>query len=191
MKKVFLALMSVALIAGIYSFAPKTAPVAAGDAYTADVAKSRVDWYGTAKDHYHPGYFLLKSGQVSVDAGKITGGKFVVDLNSVKVTDGAGEKLEGHLKSKDFFDVATLGEATYEIGSVKYTDANTADIDGKLTLKGVTVPVKFSAKVRGVDDKKLLADATFSIDRTLWGISYGTGMVASDVYVTVHLFATK
>ncbi len=191
MKKVFLAIVSVALISGIYSFVPKTAPVAAGDAYTVDAAKSRVDWYGTAKDHYHPGYFPLKGGQVTVDGGKITGGKFIIDLANLKVTDGAGEKLEGHLKSKDFFDVATFGEATYEISSVKYTDANTADIDGKLTLKGVTLPVKFSAKVRGVDDKKLLADATFSIDRTLWGMSYGATAGLNDAYVTVHLFANK
>ncbi|MFL9483157.1 YceI family protein [Chitinophagaceae bacterium LWZ2-11] len=189
MKKLFVAIASVAMITGIYSFTPKKEK-AQGPIYIVDVTKSKVDWSGSAADHYHPGYFTLKNGQVSVDGGKITGGKFVIDLSSVKVTDGAAQ-LEGHLKSKDFFDVAALGEATYEISSVTYTDATNATIDGKLTLKGITVPVKFTSQIRGVSDTKLFAEATFSIDRTLWGITYGQGKVNNDVQVAVHLFATK
>lgn len=191
MKKILLAITSVALITGIYSFIPKAATVANGEAYNVNVDKSRIDWSAAAPDHYHPGYFPLKSGQVIVDGGKITGGKFVIDLANLKVTDGTGSRLEGHLKSKDFFDVASLSEATYEINSVTYTSAATADIDGKLSMRGITIPVKFVAKIRGVDDRKLFAEAFFSIDRTLWGMTYGPGKVSNDVDLGIHLFAVR
>lgn len=188
MKKSLSIILFAALFTGLYSFVPGKKQVVQ-TTYAVDVVKSKIDWNGSAGDHYHLGSFGLKGGQVIVDNGKISGGKFIIDLSSVKAD--AGERLEGHLKSDAFFDVAKSAEATYEIKSVKYTSENTADIDGSLTMKGATVDVKFTAKIRGVDDKKLFAEASFSIDRTLWGVSYGPGKVANDVAVTVHLFGTK
>lgn len=110
-------------------------------------------------------------------------------MANVKVTDGAGAKLEGHLKSADFFDVAKFGEATYKISSVSYTGDNTATINGTLNLKGTSLPVSFQAAIRNADDKGFFAEAFFSLDRTLFGVNYGIGNVAKDVQVAVHLFA--
>ena len=186
MKKFFLGLALFASTVGIYSFTTKTA-----DTFAVNTTTSKVEFIGSKKAGYHPGYFLLKSGSVSLDAGKLTGGSFVIDLASLKVTDEAGLKLEGHLKSSDFFDFSKGTEATYAISSVKYVSADKAEIDGSLTLKGVTAPVKFIASIRGVDATKFFAEATFSLDRTVFGINYGAGMVANDVLVTVHLFAGK
>ena len=58
-------------------------------------------------------------------------------------------------------------------------------------MKGVSIPVKFTSVIRNVDDKKFFAQANFSIDRTLWGVNYGIGMVSNDVQVAVFLFANK
>ena len=176
---------------GFFAFVPTTKKVVAADAYTVDVTKSKVEFVGSKKDGYHPGYFNLKNGNILLDGGKLTGGKFVIDLANLKVTDGAGEKLEGHLKAKDFFDIANFGEATYEITGVKYTDAKTAELDGKLTLKGITGPVKFTAAIRNAAEGKFFAQASFNLDRTLFGMSYGVGMISSDVQINVYLFATK
>jgi polyisoprenoid-binding protein YceI len=152
---------------------------------TVDVAKSKVDWNGAAGDHYHPGTVALKSGTVLVDNGKITGGKFVIDLTTIKATDGAGDRLDGTIKGTNFFDVAKFGEAVYEITSVNYTSDNMADISGNLNVKGTVVPVKFTAKVRGLKDGKLFAEAFFSLDSKALGFEkYGTD-------IAVHLFAAK
>ena len=186
MKKIFFALALVSSTVGIYSFTTKVA-----DTFAINTTTSKVEFIGSKKAGYHPGFFLLKSGSVFIDAGKLTGGSFVIDLASLKVTDEAGLKLEGHLKSSDFFDFSKGTEATYAISSVKYVSADKAEIDGSLTLKGVTAPVKFIASIRGVDATKFFAEATFSLDRTVFGINYGTGMVANDVQVTIHLFAGK
>ena len=141
MKKIVIAAALLVSTAGIFSFTTK----AGGDVLTADVVKSKVEFVGSKSEGYHPGFFLLKSGEVSVENGKLTGGKFTIDLSSLKITDDAGAKLEGHLKSPDFFDVAKSAEATYAISNVTYTSDNKATIDGILTLKGVTSPVKLVA----------------------------------------------
>ena len=188
MKKGFLAIALMAVLAGVYSFVPHTAKNLAASTFNVATDASKITFVGSKKGGYHTGSFSLKGGTVSLNDGKLTGGKFVIDLTSVK-TDA--EKLDGHLKSPDFFDVGKSGEATYEITGVNYTNANTADVTGNLTIKGNVVPVKFAAAIRNADDKNFFAQAYFSIDRTLLGIVYGAGMISSDVQVSVFLFANK
>ena len=188
MKKVFLALTGIAFLTGIYSFAPGTEKKAAA-ALTVNVEKSRIDWVAAKKSDFHTGNFPIKSGMVMVDGGKLTGGKFVIDLANLKVTDGAAEKLTGHLKSADFFDVAKFGEAAFEITSVNYTGQTSADINGNLTVKGITVPVKMVAQIRNADEKGFFAESFLTLDKTLVGINYGTGNVYNDVQLAVHIFA--
>lgn len=186
MKKIVLAITLVASTIGIYSFTTKVA-----DIFTVNTATSKVEFIGSKAGGYHPGYFMLKSGSVMVDGGKLSGGSFVIDLSTLKITDDAGARLEGHLKSPDFLDFGKGTDANYSISSVKYIASNKAEIDGNLTLKGITAPVKFVANIRGVDAAKFFAEATFSLDRTVFGVNYDPTKVASDVQVTVHLFAAK
>jgi polyisoprenoid-binding protein YceI len=187
MKKTILAMSVLALTAGLLSFTPVKKE---GNALTVNTEKSRVDWVGTKKNDFHTGFFPIKSGSVTVEGGKLKGGKFVIDLANLKVTDaGGGDRLAGHLKSADFFDVAKNPEATYEITGVSYSDASTADITGNLSVKGLTVPVKLKANIRNADDKGFFAQSFLSIDKTLLGITYGTGNVANDVQLAIHLFA--
>lgn len=187
MKKTILAMSVLALTASLLSFTPIKKE---GNSLTVNVEKSRIDWVGTKKSDFHTGIFPIKSGSVTVEGGKLKGGKFVIDLANLKVTDaGGGDRLAGHLKTADFFDVAKFPEATYEITGVNYTDASTADISGNLTVKGATVPVKLKANIRNADDKGFFAQSFLSIDKTLLGITYGAGNVANDVQLAIHLFA--
>ena len=188
MKKLFLAIAFTGILAGVYSFVPNT-PKAEPTTFNVVTSESKVEFVGSKKAGYHTGSFALKSGTITTNEGKLTGGKFLIDLNSVK-SDG-GEKLDGHLKSADFFDVAKFGEAAYEITGVKYADDNTAQVSGNLSLKGLTLPVSFNAKIRNADDKGFFAQANFSLDRTLFGLNYGIGMISPDVQISVYLFGKK
>jgi polyisoprenoid-binding protein YceI len=187
MKKTIVALAGMALLAGIYSFAPVTGKKAATP-LAVNTTKSRIDWVGSKKNDFHTGYFPIKSGEVLVDGGKLTGGKFVIDLANLKVTDG-GDGLANHLKRADFFDVEKFTEATYEITSVNYTGTNTADVNGNLVVKGATVPMKISVNVRNSDDKGFFAQSFVNLDRTALGINYGIGNVSKDVQLAIHIFA--
>jgi len=167
------------------------------DTYNVDVKQSKIEWTGAKKSGYHPGTFALKSGSVSVENGKLTGGSFVIDLASLKVLDEAGAQLEGHLKSKDFFDVEKNGTATFDIKSVNYISDSKANIDGELTIKGVKAKVSFttssafSAVKDGEEISKFFGHATFTLDRTLLGLTAAAGHIDNDVQITVFLFAGK
>ena len=77
-----------------------------------DTNSSLVSWEGkTIAGSGHTGYIQLSSGSLDVVSGKVTSGKFVVDVKSIKTTDLKGDRaarLENHLKNEDFFDVSKL-----------------------------------------------------------------------------------
>ncbi|MFN7099754.1 MAG: YceI family protein, partial [Flavobacterium sp.] len=72
-----------------------------------DATQSSIKWVGKKVTGAHEGTINLKSGNLVFKSKKLVGGNFIVDMNSMTVTDlkaGQGkEKLEGHLKADDFF----------------------------------------------------------------------------------------
>src|SRR4030095_13650560 len=92
----------------------------AGEKWNLNVADSKIEWIGTKVSGYHTGIVPLKSGEVFVNKGEVTGGKFVMDIANMNVSGPKGsdsasnKKLLGHLKSADFFDVGTHPEGTFE-----------------------------------------------------------------------------
>jgi len=191
MKKIMFSLTAIVASISLLSFAPK-AKNADAVTFTVTAQKSKVDFTGSKKSDYHTGYFPIKSGAVQVNGGKLVGGSFVIDIAGLKVTDErGGEKLQGHLSSGDFFDIAKFGEASFTISSVEYTKADRATIKGDLNLKGIKAPITFSAVIRNADDKGFFAEAFMPFDRTLFGINYGVGMIDSEVQLAIHIYGTK
>ena len=72
-----------------------------------DVDNSKIKWIGeelSGKNHY--GSLKFKDGSLKLDNGKIISGKFIVDMSTINVEDlqgGSKQRLEGHLRSDDFF----------------------------------------------------------------------------------------
>lgn len=175
-----------------------------------DVASSAVTWVGTKPTGKHNGSFSLSEGTISVKGNEIVGGKFMIDINTLKVLDIPAEdegngKLTGHLKSPDFFDTEKFPTANFEVVSVEAYKADagnteekdkeyilenpTHTITGNLTLKGVTKSVTFPAIV-SVEGGKVNAEAKFNINRKDWGMEYGTDEAKlKDKFIrpTVHL----
>src|SRR6187397_855443 len=72
------------------------------DTYITDVAASKIEWHAEKVTGKHNGTVKLASGEVNNNHGQL-GGKFVVDMRSIAVTDLPEDrrgKLEGHLKSE-------------------------------------------------------------------------------------------
>ena len=82
-----------------------------GTSYKVDTTASKVEWVATKVTAYHTGTLNVKSGELIVQDGNVTGGNFVLDMTSIVVSGPPGsdakanEKLLGHLKSPDFFYV--------------------------------------------------------------------------------------
>ena len=139
---------------------------------TINTTDSTINWVGEKVTGQHEGTINLKSGTLTFDGETLTGGNFVVDMTSIVVTDlsgGGKAKLEGHLKSDDFFGVANHETATLEISNASQSGENSYDVEGDLTIKGKTNPIEFTMVV---EDNS--ATANLKIDRTKYGIRYGS-----------------
>lgn len=133
-----------------------------------DLKNSVFQWTGKKVTGQHTGKIFLKSGSVEVEKEKLTGGSFVIDVNTVTVEDLSGEwkdKFLTHMKSPDFFTVDKFPEAKLVIKSVKGNDV-TAD----LTIKGKTNTVNFKYKKDGN-----AFSGTLVFDRTKFDMVYGSG----------------
>ena len=139
-----------------------------------EVDKSSIKWEGSNlfKVNKHYGTVNFKSGQVLKKDGKLLGGDFVINMKSIKNTDGKyNEMLVNHLKNEDFFAVDTYTEASLNITNVSYRDDNYIDVKAKLTIKNITKPIHFKAKLEVFENKEIMK-TNFIIDRTRWDINY-------------------
>ncbi|MEL4308132.1 YceI family protein [Joostella sp. CR20] len=137
------------------------------------VENSKVTWKGYKVTGSHEGTINLKSGELSFDGETLVGGNFTVDMTSIGATDLSGEykdKLDGHLKSDDFFGVAKYPTASLTITKTEATSKNAYKVTGNLTIKGKTNPITFDLSVYGNK-----ATANVKIDRTKYDVRYGSG----------------
>lgn len=140
---------------------------------------STVTWKGYKVTGSHYGTVALKSGHLVFDQGKLTGGEFEVDMTSIIVDDLEGEykgKLEGHLKSDDFFGIDKFPNAKLVFTKVKSTGKNSYEVTGDLTVKGKSAPVTFEMSVYGNK-----ATANVKVDRTTYDIRYKSASFFDDL----------
>lgn len=134
--------------------------------------KSNLVWKGYKVTGSHAGTIAINSGSLTFKDDKLTGGEFTIDMTTLESTDITGEykgKLDGHLKSDDFFGTASFPTATLSFTEVKTTGKNAYEVTGDLTIKGKTNKVTFDFSVYGSK-----ANATLKVDRTKYGIRYGS-----------------
>ena len=141
--------------------------------YTADVEKTTLGWIGEKVTGQHDGSIKLKSGSLTVKDNKIVSGEFVIDMASLKDREGS-ERLEGHLKSDDFFGVEKFPVSTLVLTESSSFEKGSASVKGKLTIKGVTNPVEFKASSQKKDDG-VWYYANIVVDRTKYNVRYGSG----------------
>lgn len=128
-------------------------------AYTLDIENSKLNWKGKeSEDDFHTGYVLFSEGKTTLLDGNITAGSFVVDMNSITVTDISEEdkkvQLENHLKgtkegtAEHFFNVPKFPNATVEV--VSFDEGN---LTIKMGLLGQelteTIPVEVTEEENG------------------------------------------
>jgi polyisoprenoid-binding protein YceI len=136
------------------------------------VENSKVIWKGYKVTGSHEGTIALQSGILTFETEKLVGGEFVIDMTTITNTDLDGDnkgKLEGHLKSDDFFGVTTFPTATLVFKDVKSTGKNSYAVTGDLTIKGIKNPVSFDISIYGSK-----ATASVKIDRTKFDVRYGS-----------------
>ena len=143
-----------------------------------DVAASNVEWVGKKVTGQHNGTIKLTGGRLEMDdSGNLTGGLFTVDMKSIVCLDLSGDskgKLEGHLKSDDFFGVEKYPTSTFVITKAVPQGPGKYKVVGNVTIKGTTEEIQFPVSIEEKGGK-LTATADISIDRSKFDIRYGSG----------------
>lgn len=170
-----------------------------------NTAKSDLTWNAKKVTGEHTGKISLKEGTITLNGNKLAGGSFTADLNSITCTDLTdktyNDKLIGHLKSDDFFSVAKHPTAKFVVTKAVAKSANTYDVTGDLTIKGITKPVTFPVTITATPTG---AEATgkLVVDRAKYDIKYnsksffdvstlGDKMINDDFTIDVKLVAAK
>jgi len=145
--------------------------------YVVDKGASTVKWEAKKVTGKHNGTIAFANGSLSATKAAITGGTLVIDMKTivdVDLTDASyNKKLIGHLSSDDFFAVDKFPEATLLVKNAEAVSGDDYKISGDLTIKGVTNPIEFNAKVKQVGDN-LNAEGVMTINRAKFGVKYGS-----------------
>ncbi len=152
-------------------------------------AGSKINFVGSKVTGSHNGGFTNVAGQLQVANGKIVGApQFKIAMKSLWVDNN---KLQGHLKSKDFFDVANLPISTFSVTSIEAEGAQ-QKVTGNLELHGVSKSISFPAEIKVADDM-VSVKADFAINRRDFNINYPgmpNDLIRDNVVIKLDLQAT-
>ena len=175
MKKSKLILFAMAFAA--FSFVSQSA--FAQDNFKVTVENSKLTWKGYKPTGDHTGTIALASGNISLKNSKLIGGSFVADISTIKDADGSA-KLEGHLKSEDFFEVTAFPIAKFDITKTDVKGAK-VHVTGNMTIKGITKQITFPATLAVNKDNVTLTSDTFQINRADFNVKYKSKTFFNDL----------
>lgn len=198
-RKFFLAAAAVALtgvsaaaVAQVEGFIRNPAQVQSGT-YVLDPAHGKITW---SMDHMgfstYVGQFTDVAATLNLDVRNPSASKLQAQVK----TDSVGSlnsALDAHLKTADFLDTAKHPTAGFQATKIRLIDADSAEITGNLTLRGVTKPIVIladfnQAGINPIDKKYSVGfDGHARIKRSDFGINYGVPVLGDDV--TLHFEA--
>ncbi len=156
--------------------------------YKVNAKASNVEWYAEKMTGKHNGTIAISNGMLTDNHGKWTG-TFDMDMKSILNSDmeaGKGkEKLEGHLKSPDFFDAEKYPTAKFVIESITPIAASPATnfthtVKGFLTIKDKTNPISFDVKMKA-EGTGMTCSGTAVVDRSRYDVRYGSKTFFADI----------
>ena len=168
----------------------------------ANIKASSLEWTGSKVTSSHEGTIKLKSGELTINEGKLVGGEFIIDMTSIETTDMEAEanaKLDKHLKANDFFGVEKHPTSVIKITESTYISGSKYKVIADLTIKNITHSVSFDAEVK-INNNSYEAIATIVFDRTKYDIKYNSGsyfddlgnyLILDDVKLNVFLLSEK
>lgn len=190
MKKLLPALICLGMLPALASPPTATAPTAASTFRVDPVHSSlifRARYFGSSNFY---GRFNDLSGTIRFDEEAPEALEVELTIKTESVDTG-NSRRDGHLRNNDFFSAKQFPEITFKSRSVEKAGAGKLRVTGDLTLRGVTKSVTADVEYGGqAPDPRLGGtragfDASLTINRDEFGVSYGQGMIAPEV--TIHL----
>ena len=147
--------------------------------------------------HFGAGMFYGRFNDVTGTIDIVEGlPEFAISV-AIDSVDTNNEKLDGHLKSPDFFNSVEFPEMTFKSSSAKKIGDEKYEVVGEITLHGVTKPLTVvMAKTGQVTNRRgemIGFETTFTLNRSEFGMTYGveSGALSDNIKVIVALEAGR
>jgi len=128
------------------------------------------------------------AGTLEFDPERPEKGAIEVTADAGTVTTGEAGR-DGHLRSADFFDAATYPEIRFRSTKIVRKDDDEFEVEGELTIRGVTKRVTAEAEIEGRWDdpkfgKRIGFSAKLTIDRREWGLVWNQPVANGGILVS-------
>ena len=152
-------------------------------------AESTIGFVGSKVTGSHHGGFKDFSGKINVAGGRIVG---TPELKiGMRSTWADNNRLEGHLKSADFFGVDRFPVATFAATAIEASGAQ-HKVTGNLNLHGVTKSISFPVNIQVADDA-VTVQTEFAINRKDFNVNYPgmpNDLIRDNVVIKLDIKAT-
>lgn len=172
----------------------KPASVGVGTAYRFSEAGSKLAFVGAKITGKHDGSFGKFEGTITLVDNDVTRSSVHAEVQTSSLSADQ-EKLTGHLKSPDFFDVERFPKATFQSTNiVAASEAGvTHRVTGNLELHGVTKSLSFPATIQVTADG-VTVTSEFGINRKDFGLVYPgkpDDLIKDEVLIRLNFVAKK
>ena len=122
------------------------------------------------------GRFNKVTGAYTIDKDNPSASRISIDIDAESVDSNSAGR-DRHLRSPDFFNTAQFPTATFRSTSVSGGANGSFDVEGDLTIRGVTKPVEFTLDWIGEGDRGNFGyrsgwETEVVINRSEFGVSY-------------------
>ena len=155
-----------------------TISIIAQENYRVNTEISSIEWIGRKVTGQHQGVIQLKKGSYIFENGIIKKAEFIINMMSIKITDiedqDQNDKLQNILVSSNFFAVKENPTGKLSILKSEKISTGKLNVFAELEIKGISKRIEFEVTLLK-DGNKMVAIGEVDIDRTAYGIRYGSG----------------
>lgn len=164
-----------------------------------DTDASSATWRWRAVSDHHSGTVYIASGELLTHNEEIKRGNVAVDMNSLTVSTvrdlQRNALVTGWMKGKEVFDTYNHPRVVFRLVSVWRESGNNYTLNGSLTIKGKTVPVRVPAVV-SFQKKKIDITAQLIVDQAKFNLNPGsaasnTESSQNEFKLQLHLVAKR
>lgn len=143
-------------------------------------SQSSINWAGKASDSDYTlaGTLRPSGGRLLVRNEQLVGGELSIDMSSIQHSD---KQLVKHLRNDDFFAVKSFPKSSFVIESVSDNGDGTYELKGQLTVLGISQAESLFVQWTSTE-KSYEVSGTLMMDRTRYGILYGSSKAANGNY---------
>ena len=178
----------------IYIFSVQSTVSGEVETYKIDPAHSSISFKVRHFFTPVPGRFPKFKGTIKLDRENPANNyaEAVIEATSV---DTDNERRDKHLRTDEFFDTSVFPAIEYVSTAWEEIGENQFKVTGKLTIRETTRNVVMDVRLIGSGSRrgKFLTgwEATTTLDRTDYGITYGMGIVGSEVQIEIMIEAAR